>query len=273
MSRRKPGTMTSVPEGHTIHRAARDQMALLGKEPLAVSSPQGRFSDGAALVDGHALEGIDAHGKHLFYEFASGDCVHVHLSLFGKFRTHAGRPPVPRDTVRMRFGNADSTLDLTGPTACEILNEPGREKLLARLGPDPLRQDADPEKFMTRVGRSRAPIGGLLMDQSVIAGVGNVYRAEALFVCGIHPEREGRSLSTDELTELWEVTTLMLTEGVKRGRIVTVDPKEAGKPRSRMRRGERTYAYKRPNCLRCESAIRRWPVANRPMYACEGCQI
>lgn len=265
--------MSLVPEGHTIHRAARDQMQLLGGRPLAVSSPQGRFRDGAELVDGASLARIDAHGKHLFYEFDSGDCVHVHLGLFGKFRTHAGTPPSPRDTVRMRFGHDETTLDLTGPTACEILDEPGREKLLARLGPDPLRRDADPERFFLRVGRSRAPIGGLLMDQSVIAGVGNVYRAEALFVCGIHPEREGRSLSADELAELWDVTAQMLTEGVTRGRIITVDPKEAGKPLSRMRRGERTYAYKRPNCLRCESAIRRWPVANRPMYACEGCQI
>ena len=82
-----------------------------------------------------------------------------------------------------------TTVDLSGPTACSIDPPEVRAAIIARLGPDPLRRDAKPAVAIERMARSRQPIGALLLDQSVIAGVGNVFRAEALFVNRIDPRR------------------------------------------------------------------------------------
>ena len=173
-----------MPEGHTIHRLARRHRSLLRGHAVTASSPQGRFEDGAAVIDGAVLLGTDAWGKHLFHDY--GDHVlHVHLGLYGKFRDGSGTPPEPRGALRLRLVGGGHWLDLRGPTACELLTAPEVESRTARLGPDPLRRGADVDRFLDRVGRSRAPAGTLLLDQSVIAGVGNVYRAEVLLRAGI----------------------------------------------------------------------------------------
>ncbi|MCC6830190.1 MAG: Fpg/Nei family DNA glycosylase [Thermoleophilia bacterium] len=261
-----------MPEGHTIHRAATEHRGLLAGREVEVRSPQGRFADGARLLDGRRLDDVEAHGKHLFYRWDTGDIVHVHLGLFGKFRRHEGTPPEPRPTTRLRMAVPAGAIDLTGPTACALMDEGGRERILTRLGPDPLRDDADPERFVRRVLRSRAPVGTLLMDQSVIAGVGNVYRAESLFARGIHPSREGRDLTEDEARALWDTVREMLRDGVRRGRIITTSPHELGIPRSRMRRGDRTYVYRQDACRRCGGPVERWTVAGRNAFACPACQ-
>jgi endonuclease-8 len=161
------------------------------------------------------------------------------------------------------------TIDLSGPTACTVDPPDVRDRILARLGPDPLRRGATPERMIDRVTRSSRGIGDLLMDQSVIAGIGNVYRAEALFVTGIHPLRQGRSLEREELMALWSVVQEMLRRGVRDGRIVTVDPAEVGRrSTARVPRAEATYAYKRDRCLRCGDRIERLTIANRTCYFC-----
>ncbi len=260
-----------MPEGHTIHRAARDQRKkLVGA--LEVTSPQGRFAEGAECLDGGELRDVHAHGKHLVYEWRDGQLLHVHLGLFGKFRAHRGEVPTPRDTVRVRLAAREWVIDLTGPTACELIGDDDLGRLLDRLGPDPLRPDADATRFLARAERSRKAIGGLLLDQSVIAGIGNVYRAEALFVCGIDPARESRSLDDAQRQALWTTSVAMLTDGVRSGRIVTVDPKELGVPRSAVPRRQRTYVYKRDTCIRCGDTVARGTLAARTIYWCPTCQ-
>ncbi len=263
-----------MPEGHTIHRIARDHGRLLAGTALAVSSPQGRFEAGAERVDGHVLDRIEAYGKHLWYWFDNSELIHVHLGLFGKYRVaRTSTPPEVRGAVRMRMSNAVVTVDLAGPTACELATPEDRASIVARLGPDPLQRDADPQRFVARVSRSKAPIGLLLMDQSVVAGVGNVFRAEALFVNGIDPERPGRSLTVDEIGALWSTITAMLRQGVKDNRIITLERADLDRPRSRsFKRGESTYVYKRRDCLRCDSPIRWWDMSGRTCYACPTCQ-
>jgi endonuclease-8 len=261
-----------VPEGHTIHRAARDHQRLFGGATLSVSSPQGRFAASAATLDGSRLESVEAYGKHLFYWWEGARVVHVHLGLFGKFRVHRGDAPPPRGAVRLRLSAPAATVDLSGPTDCRLDGPELRDRIVARLGPDPLRPDADPERAIQRWRRSRAAIGTLLLDQSVIAGVGNVYRAEALFVCRIHPRREGRSLSEQDAVALWSTAASMLAAGVRLGRIVTVDAATAGRPPSRLPRREAVWVYKQAVCRRCGDAVERGELANRTVYACPTCQ-
>jgi endonuclease-8 len=260
-----------VPEGHTLHRLARDHRRWLRGERVAVSSPQGRFA-GAAQLDGDVLTGTDAYGKHLFHHYASGATVHVHLGLFGAFRYHPAPPPAPRDTVRMRVASHAHTIDLAGATACELVTPVEQEAILARLGPDPLRRDADPDAAYAALSRRRVGIGRALMDQSVLAGVGNVYRAELLFVHGLHPEHPAAEVDHATWTAMWDTLVGWMRAGVRTGRIVTVDPVEVGVPRARMTRDQATYVYRSDRCLRCDSEIRRWDLAGRWAYACETCQ-
>lgn len=262
-----------MPEGHTIHRIAKDHTPLLCGHPVRVSSPQGRFAADAALVDGVVLERIEPYGKHLFYEWANGMVGHVHLGLFGKFRVRKGATvPEPVGMVRMRMTTEAGTIDLAGPTDCSIGTPDDRDAIVARLGPDPLRRDAKPAVALARIRKSKQPIGQLLLDQRVLAGVGNVYRAEALFVNGIHPARPGNQLHDVELESIWSTTVSMLRQGVKDNRIITVDRSERSVKKGHHRRGETTYVYHRDICLRCGTAVQTVELGGRPCYFCPTCQ-
>lgn len=262
-----------MPEGHTIHRIAKDHAPLLAGQALAVSSPQGRFTADARLVDGAVLERIEAYGKHLFYHWANGRVGHVHLGLFGRFRVSQGpHPPEPHGQVRMRLSSSLATVDLSGPTDCSIGTVEDRDAIAARLGPDPLRRDARKADAVERIARSVQPIGQLLLDQRVLAGVGNVYRAEALFVNGIHPERRGVDCSAEELEAIWSTVVAMLRQGVRDNRIITVDRREFDIPRGRARRGETTYVYHRDRCLRCGDEVATVVLGGRDCWFCPTCQ-
>lgn len=265
--------MRGVPEGHTIHRHARAQRRLFRGKEVHVDSPQGRFAEGAALVDGQVLDDTDAWGKHLFHRY-DDLWVHVHLGLFGKFRDGPLPAPEPKGALRMRMVSEDHWLELRGPTACEVLTDPERDAILARLGPDPLRRDADVERFVTRVGRSRAPIGGLLMDQAVIAGVGNVYRAEVLFRHGIDPHRAGRDVRPEAVQAMWDDLSELLRDGVRVGRIITTEPGDRERPNGRVRRVDAHYVYGRAGlpCRRCGTEVVDEEMVARRLFWCPSCQ-
>lgn len=262
-----------MPEGHTIHRIALDHSPLLVGRPVAVSSPQGRFASDAQLVDGVVLQEIEAYGKHLFYWWQNGLVGHVHLGLFGKFRVTLGPGPVPVvGQIRMRLATDAGTIDLAGPTDCSIGSADDRDAITARLGPDPLRVDAKPDHALERMARSAQPIGAVLLDQKVLAGVGNVFRAEALFVNGIHPQRITRTCSPEELRAVWDTIVAMLRQGVVDDRIVTVDRRLVPIPPGKFRRGDTTYVYHREICLRCDTPVQTVQLAGRACYFCPTCQ-
>ncbi len=271
---------TDVPEGHTIHRAARLQRRALKGKVVRADSPQGRFGAGAAVLDGQTLTGIEAYGKHLFYRWSAGDTLHVHLGLYGKFRAFRREDPadpLPPTTAgtRLRLVADDIVLHLAGPTACDLVDPAQEDALVARLGPDPLRRDADPERAWAALARRTIPIGAALLDQRILSGVGNVYRCEALFVTGLWPELPARALSRPEFDRIWATVAAMLRDGEKAGRILTVDPADVGvRTRSQVPGGERVYVYKRDGlpCRRCGTTVLTWTSALRAIFACPSCQ-
>lgn len=267
-----------MPEGHTIHRLARDLRRDLKGDPVRASSPQGRFDAEAGRIDGAAATRFEAWGKHLFVEFdaasASDEILHVHLGLIGKFRRKPAPPPDPVGQIRLRLSSDKATWDLSGPTVCELIRPDRFDQITGELGPDPLRRGDGLDEFRRRLGRKRIPIGAALLDQKVVAGIGNVYRAEFCFLEGIHPARPANTLTSDEAERLWNLACDQLKRGVRLNRIVTRDENEVGTKAGRIAAGERLYAYKRMGqpCRRCTEPIERIEIANRKMWFCPTCQ-
>ncbi|MFC6061846.1 Fpg/Nei family DNA glycosylase [Streptomyces ochraceiscleroticus] len=267
-----------MPEGHTIHRLAADHFERFGGRAVRAASPQGKFADGAALVDGQVLEAAEAHGKHLFLGFAATGWVHIHLGLFGKLGFGTTPAPPPTDTVRLRLLNERHYADLRGPTACALVTDADKQAIHDRLGPDPLRADDDGERAWRRISRSRTSVAALLMDQKIIAGVGNVYRAEVLFRHGIDPYRLGRDLTRSEWDAIWSDLVVLMREGVRNNRIDTVrpehEPEAMGRPPRVDDHGGEVYVYRRAAqpCHLCGTDVRTAELAARNLFWCPGCQ-
>lgn len=259
-----------MPEGHTIHRLAKDLADDLGGRPVRAEVRQERFRDGAARLDGQVLDATTALGKHLFLHFDAGDVLYVHLGLIGKWRRSAVPAPEPSPNLRLRLEGEAAAWDLTGPMVCELRDPSVVDEVAASLGPDPLRRGADAQRFVDAVLASRKPIGALLLDQSVIAGIGNVYRAEILHLAGIHPDRPGRSLTEEQARTLWRLAVEQLRLGLKRNRIVTVPL--AGRRLTSIPREDSWHVYKQARCRSCGDDVVLTEVGNRTSYACATCQ-
>ena len=278
-----------MPEGHTLRRLAGALTEAFVGRRVEVSSPQGRFAADAGVVDGSVLLDADAAGKHLFCEFEHDHVVHVHLGLIGRFDVVTGAVDVPDPVgqVRLRLvasgpgadgAAATSYADLRGAIICDLVGPAQRAEILARLGPDPLRPDADPGRAWSRIARSTRTIGDLLMDQTVLAGVGNVYRAEVLFRHRIHPLRPGRTLRRGQFEAMWHDLVGLMGEGVRTGRMETVRhehlPEATGRAPRTDRGGGEVYVYRRTGqpCLVCGARVRADVLVGRNLFWCPQCQ-
>ena len=272
-----------MPEGHTIRRIARLHREALAGRPVRVTSPQGRFAGGAALLDGRVLTDVEAAGKHLFYRFrghggaegAAGgrgpshdQILHVHLGLIGRLQLFGDPPPDPSPGTRLAMSANGATMHLSGPMTCRLIDPGTADEIRAALGPDPL-ANGTLEEFAAALRRRSLPIGAALLDQRVVAGIGNVYRAEVLFLSRIDPDRPARSLAGEEVACLWETVVRLMALGERLGSIVTVDGADpAGDER------DRVHVYHRAGlpCRRCGTELRAWPVGGRAITACPRCQ-
>ncbi|WP_089775856.1 Fpg/Nei family DNA glycosylase [Ruania alba] len=285
-----------MPEGHTIHSLAHRLDRAFAGRPVQASSPQGRFAGGAALLDGRELFGSQGYGKHLFSEFAGDVWLHVHLGLIGLFPVLPipdGAADVPvTGAVRLRLRGDGHVADLRGPMTCAVRTPEEVEAIMAPLGPDPLRPDADPDLGWQRLQRSSKPVAELLMDQKVIAGVGNVYRCEVLFRRRVDPMRPGNEIRPATWRAIWEDLAMLLPLGVAFNQILTMDD-QVEQATAEVASGaaaaytatltgqglgdrfeRRFFTYKRTGepCLVCGSRIRAAPLAGRTLYWCGRCQ-
>lgn len=290
-----------MPEGHSIHRIAMQFERNFVGDTVRATSPQGRFADGAALIDGRELKQASAVGKHLFLTFEADRILHVHLGLYGAWdfagevstgpvkmgqtgmRPHTDSerdalpessigsigaprqtrlrmaenerigtlqdfPPAPIGAVRVRLLTEVSVADLRGPTACEVMTPFEVERVLARLGPDPLANPGreSEDAFVAKVSKKPTPIGLLLMDQSVVSGIGNVYRAELLYRARLNPHTPGRDIPEKALRALWRDWARLLEIGVSTGQMLTRDGLSDEEYQAALfNKADRHYVYKR----------------------------
>ena len=331
-----------MPEGHSVHRIARQFRRNFVGHRLAVSSPQGRFAEGASVLNGTVLNEAWAVGKQMFLGLEHERWLRIHLGIYGawdfsgeinidatiasangrmgqtnqrgtsdpgdevfdrdgenslssigaprKTRVRMAEtenqsdlelanafPPEPRGQVRVRLLSETACADLRGPTACEVLTREQVDSVLLRLGPDPQHDasDAAGQRFVDTIRKKNTAIGLLLMDQSVVAGIGNVYRAEILFRAGIDPYRPGKLVTEDEAWALWRDWIYLLNIGVETGQMMTIDGLEGAAWRRGMaRRIHRHWVYKREGlpCRNCGTNIRLDEMAHRKLYWCPSCQ-
>lgn len=293
-----------MPEGHSLHRLASQFNSVFAGHRLRLSSPQGRFAAGASRLDNHRLTSAEAYGKQLFLTFDNELVLRVHLGLYGAWdfggdETFQGAssigaprrvgerelpdegeavaapaysgPPAPVGAVRVRLVAEHGWADLRGPTACEVLTPWESAGVHARLGPDPLRPDGDRDEFIRRLTAKRSPLGTLLMNQEVIAGVGNVYRAEVLFRQCLDPWRAGTSLTAAEASQLWDDVVAAMSIGVRYGRIVTTADGDGG---AALPAEEANYVYRRAglDCRVCGTPVAMGKLSARKLYWCPNCQ-
>lgn len=269
-----------MPEGHVTHRLADGLTAMFVGHAVRVSSPQGRFADEAALLDGGVLAGAEAYGKHLFIDFGPDRIVHIHLGLIGKLWLIEGEPTSPAgpDTLRLRIARGPLSAELRGPQWCRLITDEARDAVIAASGDDPIRDDSTGEKAWAKIHRSGRSIATLLMDQSVTAGVGNIYRAEVLFRHRVNPFKEGRTISRRTWNSIWADLVVLMRAGVTDGRIDTVReahlPEVMGRAPRVDRHGGEVYVYRRAGqpCLVCGTPIRTQVLEGRNLYWCPRCQ-
>lgn len=255
-----------MPEGNAVHRNAEEQSALFAGKIVNVDAPNGRFEQGAALLNRRKLRTIEAYGKHLIYDFGRNRQLHIHLGLYGKFRNGDMPFPEPKGALRLRIWTPKHWIELRGPNACDVITDAERDEILARLGPDPLRPDADPAAFIDRVRTSRAPVGALLIDQSVIAGPGNIFRAELLYRAKLSPFLPGNTVRANKLEAIWTDAAELMRAAISHRRIITTRPAD--------RAEAQRYVYKRKGlpCLICGTKVKMQEFFGRKLYWCPTCQ-
>ncbi len=324
-----------MPEGHSVHRLARQFGDVFTGARLSASSPQGRFAAGAGRIDGRVLESARAHGKQLFLRFDNDLVLRTHLGLYGAWdfggdKSFTGAssigaprrigereipgvrgtvgdrsaqdgslldgslldgplpdgplpdrsspydgPPEPVGAVRVRLVSDHGWADLRGPSACEVLTTAEAAAAVALLGPDPLHNaPRDQSEFAGRLGARNTAVALLLMDQKVLAGVGNVYRAEVLFRQRLDPWLPGSGLSAHQLGALWQEVVAAMSDGVRDGRIITTLPRDRDSVAPPVPVGEAHYVYKRNGlpCRICGTDIAMTKLGNRKLYWCPTCQ-
>lgn len=222
--------------------------------------------------------GVDRDGEDSVASIGAPRKTRLRMAESEKAGEIDGRfPPEPVGQVRVRLLLDDVCADLRGPTACEVLTPAEVEAVLNRLGPDPANENTpeERERFVSRAKKKNSPIGLVLMDQSVIAGIGNVYRAEMLFRAGIDPHVPARELPEAVLRELWDDWAELLEIGITVGQMMTIDGLTGEEYRLALEnRDDRHWVYKLEGtpCKRCGTNIVLEEFGNRKLYWCPGCQ-
>ena len=242
-----------MPEGDAVHRAA-ERLRVLEGEVLAVETPHPRAAvlRIAERLDGRRLERVEARGKNLLLGFEGGLVLRSHLRMRGRWRVQsAGLAPLGKPWLVLRGRQRQAVL-WNGPVL-ELTR--GRSPAVARLGPDVMTDPPDVEGMLARL-RTADPgreLGDALLDQRLVAGIGNMWKAEALFAAGLSPWRRLRDAGDDDLRSVVGAAARLMQGPRGRHQVY----RRAGRP-----------------CRRCGTLVRSFPQGEevRMAYWCPACQ-
>jgi endonuclease-8 len=252
-----------LPEGDTIHRAARKITVALGGRQIPMAeapNPRSPIHNRGSELAGATLELAEARGKHLLLHFDNDRVVHSHLGMNGRWFVRAdGRLPHGKPWLLLASGRAVATQNggkiLRLVSSSRARNDPS----LLQLGPDPLRPEFDPGAAAARILAygDGATIGEALNDQSLIAGIGNVIRIEACFLPKISPWRRIGDLSEEEARAVVDAAKWVMDTSMRKGS-----------------RPKQIYGKSRRPCPRCGGRILTHGQGddNRVTFWCERCQ-
>lgn len=242
-----------MPEGDSLHRAAKRLQPLVGQRLQAESPhPRAQATGVAPRVDGRVLESVEAVGKHLLLRFEGGIVVRSHLRLTGRWRVEPrGKARAGLPWLVLRGDDLEGVL-WNGPVlALEARN-------LRRLGQDVLAAEVDLDAIVARLREAGDTwLGEALQDQRLVAGIGNMWMAEALWTVRVSPWLRVQAASDEALREAVAATRRLMQEGLETGRPTRQVYRRAGRP-----------------CLRCGTIVRSRGQgdANRTAYWCPTCQ-
>ena len=262
-------------EGHAVARWVRELEPLVGSELVRVEVPSTQEAAAEGLGE-ERLRAVESRGKHLLLHFTDGRVVHCHAMMYGSWQVGPAdqEPRKEARHVRLRLRTPErEALFFHGPVV-EVLHreELHEHRWLGNLGPDLLAEDFDREEAARRVADAGdTAVGAVLLRQSVVAGIGNIFKSEGLFEAGVDPRRPARALERAELERIWDVTRPMMRRNVEReGPIVTLPDELRGDE------GQRHWVYRRRGnpCRRCGEEIRmvRQGEHDRTTYFCPACQ-
>jgi endonuclease VIII len=265
-----------VPEGDTIFQTAAALRPLLVGQPILAASARVPGPQIQRVVGSHVIA-VEPQGKHMLIRFDNGLALHTHLRMAGTWHRYA-----PGERWRMPAWRARVVLEVPEHVVV-CFNAPVVELMqdravdlhpsLVSLGPDLLADDFDAADAFNRLRtRASAEIADALADQRVMAGVGNVYKSEVLFIGSVNPWTPVSALSDEKLHALVGLCRRLLLENIAPGK----GPHRVTTQGDRAARGKSLWVYGRANrpCARCGTLIRtrRQGALNRPTYWCPTCQ-
>lgn len=263
-----------MPEGDTIHRIANQLAPLVGKSLERVTT-QGLVRD----LAGRTVASVAAHGKHLVIELDDGTQLRMHLGMNGRFRHYdraGGEAALARTSpgrASLAIVVADAVYLWVAAKTVEISHRrsPRRGQAVASLGPDVLADDFDSRQAASRAAlHGSSTIGEVLLDQRVASGIGNIYRCEALFVCGIDPRERVGALTEEQLAAIYAAARRLMLASLGTAPRATRDLLA---PRSPVGR-DRYNVYSRGGqpCHRCSTPIEHYRMGDRWTWSCPRCQ-
>lgn len=271
--------MPELPEVETVARELRP--LLIGRQvasarvlwPRTIAEPEPEAFVGR--MAGQRFVDVGRRGKYLICALASGEALLVHLRMTGRLEVVAADDPaLTGPHLRAWFELTDGDrLTFTDPRKFgRIWLTPDAELVVGKLGPEPLGQGFTPEELAGRLAGRHAALKAVLLDQTVVAGVGNIYADEALFVAGIHPLRPANELSVDDAARLHSALQQVLGEAIGERGTMLRDYRPPYGAQGAYQEHLRVYQQTDRPCPRCGSPIRRIRVAQRSTHFCERCQ-
>ena len=272
--------MPELPEVETIVRGLDrelrgetiDSLEIFRSDPIIQGDPES-FSE---FLCGRKIKAVQRRAKFLLFHFEPVGGMVVHLRMTGKFTlTETKEPPGPHERIWFRLKSGRlliySDLRCFGTLECHESLDAWEDS--KKLGPEPFSQDFNAKSLRKRLRESHREVKPLLLDQGLLAGLGNIYASEVLFRCGINPCRKGKRVKLREWEKLVDETRSVLNEAIEKNGTSISDFRRVDEKTGEFQNFLRVYEREGKPCVSCGMPVQRIVQQQRSSYFCSGCQV